>query len=83
MSPLGTFFVGLRLIGVLVGVLDFVGTVWGGAGKSIASTEDSDSVDFPCFRWRVGAIFFCVFNLNQTQRAKYLSKEARELTENL
>lgn len=51
-------------MGVLVGVLDFVGTVWGGAGKSIASTEDSDSVDFPCFRWRVGAIFWYLSKLN-------------------
>jgi len=59
--PILPFFIGLR-IGDLRGLLIFVGTNCGGAGKFWISTEEVDSVDLR-FLERVGAIFgdVCIF----------------------
>lgn len=54
---MGAFRMGLRFVGVLAGLLIFVGTSCGGAGKLCISTELVDSVDLRFF-CRVGAIAY-------------------------
>ena len=60
--PLRAFLIGLRFVGVFAGLLPFVGTIRGGAGKDCISIDVVESVDMRFFE-RVGAMLrnlYCV-----------------------
>lgn len=59
--PLLAFLIGLRLVGVFIGLDPFVGTICGGAGNDCMSTDVVDSVDLRFFV-RVGAMIIVVYS---------------------